>query len=294
MKSITQISKELGVTYRTVYLWYEKFEIDIIFYRPDYNKLQQSLYEYIKSVYKGEIKYNDINTLPRRKELDIYIPELNFAIEFNGCYWHREDKDRHLNKLNLCNEKGIDLIQFWDYEWIKTQDICESIIKNKLKLNKEFLAKDCEIRLVNKKDSINFIESNYIKGSAPIKLSYGLYYKEMLLSIISLNNIENNWRVVLYCDKIGYDIIRGFEKLLEYFISVHNPNKIEIICDRRIDNGEIYKNNGFQVSCYTPPEFFYCKGNKILKLEDINNKVDNEIDEKWFKVYDCGNSIWTK
>ena len=43
-----------------------------------------------------------------KKELDIYLPNLNIAIEYNGLYWHGEknkDKNYHLEKYNLCQEK---------------------------------------------------------------------------------------------------------------------------------------------------------------------------------------------
>ena len=43
-------------------------------------------------------------------ELDIVIPEKHIAFEFNGIYWHsnkrKDDKDYHLNKIKLCEEKG--------------------------------------------------------------------------------------------------------------------------------------------------------------------------------------------
>lgn len=61
------------------------------------------------------------------KELDIFIPSHNLAIEFNGNIWHTETfghkpKDYHINKLNACNAKGIKLIQIFEdeYEYHKT------------------------------------------------------------------------------------------------------------------------------------------------------------------------------
>jgi hypothetical protein len=56
-------------------------------------------------------------------ELDIYIPSHNLAIEFNGLYWHNElhkDKKYHLNKTELCEAKGIQLIHVFEDEWMFT------------------------------------------------------------------------------------------------------------------------------------------------------------------------------
>jgi hypothetical protein len=48
--------------------------------------------------------------------LDIYIPSLNLAFEFNGVYWHSElykDKYYHLNKTKECKKIGISLLQYF-------------------------------------------------------------------------------------------------------------------------------------------------------------------------------------
>ena len=60
-------------------------------------------------------------------ELDIWIPELNKAIEFNGEYWHLNRKDIDEIKINECIKNNINLLVIWDYEWIKNKEKC---IKN--------------------------------------------------------------------------------------------------------------------------------------------------------------------
>lgn len=80
-----------------------------------------------------EIRSGDYSVIKNPKtnasmQLDIYIPQLNFAIEFNGEYWHdREgfEKDLHngtcltreMLKMKLCNNKGITLIHIWDSDF---------------------------------------------------------------------------------------------------------------------------------------------------------------------------------
>ena len=65
--------------------------------------------------------------------MDIYIPSKNIAIEYYGIYWHSElyvDKDYHLNKTELCNDKGVKLIHIFEDEWVNKQDIVKSRLKN--------------------------------------------------------------------------------------------------------------------------------------------------------------------
>ena len=68
-------------------------------------------------------------------ELDIVIPEIHLALEFNGNFWHSiEGWDgsldryygRHLHKTKLCNEKGYRLIHIWEDEWTKSPEDLKS------------------------------------------------------------------------------------------------------------------------------------------------------------------------
>ena len=53
-------------------------------------------------------------------ELDIWIPDIKLAIEFNGTWHHSIEagtsKDYHLRKSLLCREKGIRLIHIYEFE----------------------------------------------------------------------------------------------------------------------------------------------------------------------------------
>jgi DNA-directed RNA polymerase subunit RPC12/RpoP len=62
-------------------------------------------------------------------ELDIFMPTINKAIEYNGEYWH-QDKSRDLLKQQLCKSKEIDLMTIWDKEWFNDSRKCkEKIMK---------------------------------------------------------------------------------------------------------------------------------------------------------------------
>ena len=50
------------------------------------SKAQSEIVDFVKS-YNFSVLENYKEIIPP-KELDIYIPSLNFAIEYNGLYWH--------------------------------------------------------------------------------------------------------------------------------------------------------------------------------------------------------------
>ncbi|HDK25997.1 MAG TPA: hypothetical protein ENG48_02745, partial [Candidatus Atribacteria bacterium] len=93
---------------------------------PRYKSIgEQSIGNFIKDLSIDYIQ-NVKNIIPPL-EIDIYIPEKKIAVEYNGLYWHSEkagkDKNYHLNKLKLCSEKDIRLIQIFEDEWLFKQDI---------------------------------------------------------------------------------------------------------------------------------------------------------------------------
>lgn len=80
---------------------------------------------------KGEIPetvQQSVRTMISPKELDIWIPELKLAIEFNGIAYHDKSlwakslkeegvRSRELMKTNLCMEQGIRLVHIWEDDY---------------------------------------------------------------------------------------------------------------------------------------------------------------------------------
>ena len=60
-------------------------------------------------------------------ELDIWMPDMNKAIEYNGTYWHSniETQKRDQIKIDECDKKGINLLVVTDDEWINTNKECK-------------------------------------------------------------------------------------------------------------------------------------------------------------------------
>jgi rubrerythrin len=72
---------------------------------------EQATYFYIKKLYPdAESRYTA--SFLGRMELDIYIPSIKYAIEYDGEAWHRKDKiKREQLKYKKCQKQGIKLIR---------------------------------------------------------------------------------------------------------------------------------------------------------------------------------------
>jgi len=98
---------------------------------------------------KGEIEVRDfakslgVNVLSNNRkqvfnphtgyglELDIWMPNIGKAIEYNGEYWHNRPEvvSNDALKQCLCKQNNIDLLVVWDYEWLSNNNACKNKIK---------------------------------------------------------------------------------------------------------------------------------------------------------------------
>ena len=93
---------------------------------------EQEIADYISKFYYGELVRNSRNVISPL-ELDLYYPEKNIAIEFNGDYWHNENhrqKDYHYNKFKICLDKDILLISIFESEWNSRKEEIKQYIQD--------------------------------------------------------------------------------------------------------------------------------------------------------------------
>ena len=83
---------------------------------------EKEIFNYISSIVGKENSSSNDRSVISPKELDIYVPSRNLAIEYCGLYWHSdlviEDKYYHKNKYDLCYKKGIRLITVFEDEYL--------------------------------------------------------------------------------------------------------------------------------------------------------------------------------
>ena len=282
---------------------------------------EDSLFDYIKSIYKGKIIRDNRTILSNLKQsLDIYIPDLKIAFEFDGLYWHNElnkpDKNYHLKKTEECLKKGIQLIHIFEDEWLYKQDIVKSRIKNLLGLiTDKIYARKCIIKEITNKESKTFCENNHIQGGINSKYSFGLFFNNELVSVMTFGNkrknlgsksITDNYELLRFCNKLNTNVIGGASKLLKYFIKTYNPQEIISYADRKWSIGKLYETLNFKFSHKSQPNYFYVFGDKkknrfnfrknilIEKYNCPKNMTEHEfcLSQKWYRIYDCGTLVY--
>ena len=282
-----------------------------------YHNCNSSLQEKELNKFINEIGFDTITNnrnILEGKEIDIFIPDKNIGIEFDGLYWHNElnkDKNYHLDKTLKCNDIGVRLIHIFEDEWINKKDIWKSMLKNILssKQNNVIYARKCEIKEINAKLCDNFLNENHLQGRCNSKYKYGLFYNNELVSVMTfgytrhfIGSMKHEYELLRFCNKLNTQVVGGASKLLKYFIKLHNPKNIVSYADRRWSNGNLYNKLGFKLYNTSKPNYYYVIGNErknrfnfrksilITKYNCPENLSEHEFckSKKWWRIYDCG------
>jgi hypothetical protein len=101
------------------------------------SKSEKALFIAIKEYYPDAIDNHRGILRTKAFELDIFVPSLNRAIEFNGEYWHLRNQkriDADARKKKQCEQQNIDLLVVWFNEWAENKqmviDKCLTFLRN--------------------------------------------------------------------------------------------------------------------------------------------------------------------
>jgi len=241
-----------------------------------------------------------------RLELDIYIPEHNLAIEHNGLYWHstaHKDRLYHIQKRDMCEAKGIRLLQILEDEWLYRQDAIKSVIKSALGLNEKVYARQTE---VVETDISDFLDAHHHAGNVRHGKGYALVADGEIVMAMSLRKwlegrtVLDGWEIARVAS--SKTVVGGFSKLLAHVKRELIPTKLTSFCDLRLFTGESYTLAGFKFIRQSEPTGWWIKAlerkhprsftkDKVAKIfgEYPTAKAGLEANG-WRQMYDCGHN----
>lgn len=270
---------------------------------------QQKTQRFIFSKIKTENKLINDRKVISPHELDIFLPECNLAIEYDGLMYHsfgkskysifnntKEEPNYHLRKTELCESNGIQLFHIFEGESI---DLWLSMIHNKLGLNTRIPARKCYIREITNKETNAFLNENHIQGFINSKINLGLYINlkdfvkfsnlpeglnsednEILVAVMTFSSPRFNknyeYELIRFCNLKNTNVVGGASKLFKYFARNYNPKSIISYANRRFSDGNLYKKLGFKLKNITKPNYFYFKNNSF-ELESRNKYQKHKL-----------------
>jgi hypothetical protein len=298
---------------------FSRIGFDPGFKRGSTSRGEQEIYTWLKESCEYDVMNNHRKTIG--KELDVYIPEKNLAIEYHGLFWHSletlEDKsvvnakNHHRRKYELCKEKGIDLLQFFEDEWFSKKEIVKSIILSKLGIyEKRVYARNTHISQINRATAEEFFDTNHLQGKA-IGKHYGMYCGLDLVAAMTVgkSRFDDTHELIRFATKTNCQVVGGFSKLLKHCKAELKVESLTTYADLRYSNGKTYSKFG-KFMKYTSPGYFWVDRSKNIRLNRFNTQkhklhtllgsrfdsskteVENMESAGYFKIYDCGNAVY--
>lgn len=259
-------------------------------------------------------------TVLNGKELDIYIPSHNLAIECNGVYWHsanKKDSKYHFDKYVQCREAGIQLLTIWEDQIINKPEVVKSIILSKLGIySRRIGARECTLEEIPAGLSKQFLNSNHLQGSVISKYNIGLFYKGELVSVMTFGkkrralgnkaNTPTEFELYRYCTLGGTQVVGGASKLFKYFVEHYNPTTIESFSSNDISDGGLYESLGFTRVNEMSGSYWYIDENmkryhrfnftkgKLVKMGADASLTETQITAQlgFTRIYDSGQTKW--
>jgi len=245
-RTVSTISCELGYSYIHVVQVIHNYNLD--------EYIQWNCYTLGENAIKSLLDSYGISYMCHRRdiispyELDVYLPEYNVAIEFNGTYWHSSlflPNDYHYIKSKLCEEKNIRLIHIWEYEWKNERQryVLENIILSACGLSKRVYARNCSIDVRKSSEMVEFFNTNNVQGFRGGKFSICLVYDNEVVMAYMMGNAffgkgKYEWEVLRGATKLGYVVVGGVSKIWNYFINTYAPESCVYYIDYNYFNGQ--------------------------------------------------------
>lgn len=253
-------------------------------------------------------------------EIDLFLPDYNVGIEYNGVRYHTENFGKkgskyHLNKTITAYEiNKTKLIHIFEDEWEMSKDIVKSKLKHIFNNNysNKIYGRKCLVKSINKQLSDQFLNKNHIQGAIKASYYYGLFHEDNLISVMTFSKKNDKvYELSRFASDINLIVIGGASKLLKYFVNKEKPNEIISFADRRwtVDvNNNMYIKLGFKHVKTTKPDYKYFnssvhrfkrlhkfgfrKNILLRKYPDILNKnmTEKQMTEKlgFDRIWDCG------
>ena len=312
-----EIAELIDVTPKSVQNWLHDHQIPIDYSRSQ-AKIERDMLAYIASI-APELQVIPMDRKTIGIELDIYVPERQFAIEFDGLRYHsvnptnRSARKIHSSKRDLCYREDITLLRFVDIEETADKDkleIVKSMISSRLGKNQKIFARKCEVRVVDKSVAASFFEQNHLSGNRGSTVCYGLYFNEELVECMSfgkpLMGKQYDWEIIRLATKKFTTVVGGASKLFKHFLNNHAGSIMSYV-DCRHGNGKVYKEIGMTFVRKTDPGYFYTDMKRNYSRHEFQYpnikkhcaKYDENLTEfenaeaNGFTVYwNCGNLVY--
>lgn len=249
------------------------------------------------------------------KELDMYIPELNLAIEFNGLIWHSEinslltgrDKKRDYHKYKLCYKNNISHLLIYEDEFLYKKEQILNILEYQLAMHIPLSGADTYVkRIKHGVTGRDFYNQHALNTVVPDKNTeyVGIYLRvySTLLGVVCLQKHTDKIEIVGYAWRPETNIKHSWAKCRDVIDQEFKPKKIVFVADHRLNHSHFALALRLRPVGELEPEFKYFKYPEGIRqnASEIQLDIKDTSLTEWERmlisgynrIWDCGSTIW--
>lgn len=253
------------------------------------------------------VEFNDHNVIAPY-ELDIVVPRLKVAIEFNGIYWHNDSvvkKNYHQTKTMLCEKVGYKLVHIFEDKWHLNKKLCIGILRRALKRSRVIDAHDCRINISRHTLDIGNFMHKYTFGYASSNNStfaefffkshriacvefYSRGKKTFVKNIAQLNSFEVSGLVEAACRHLDIEDV-AFEVSHDFYSAKDFNNAFSFKKYKPSVGKWLFHSKAVDISCIKKDPSKHLKTYDASKLFEDNLRANG-----YWRIYDSGTILFEK
>lgn len=317
--NLVDIANMLGVRQPTVTKAFQRHGIAVA-----HNKSapQNAIEMFVRSIVGDQEVESNTKRVITPYEIDIYVPNRNIAIEFNGIFWHgevngRKPKQYHANKTQMCADKGIRLLHIFEHEWANSQSIVESKLRVVFGcVSEKFHARTCEVVPLSWQDAAPLLDKWHMQGAGPRGECVGLLHCGTVVSVLTFGKDrfsgESRFEIYRYASAPNTVVVGGFSRLMKRMVQTSGAIEVISYADLRWStvDGSVYQRSGFVYTGSTEPNYYYFQPRYPTKLysrikfqkhklpgllenfDPSKTEWENMQDHGFDRIWDCGHARW--
>lgn len=258
--------------------------------RPRGSKPEEMLFRFIKRNYAGTILRNTRKIIPPL-ELDIYLPELKLAFEFNGMFWHSTAnkkavkveminnrsvsniKSRHYLKTKMCEKYGITLFHIFEDDFINSRQLIQYEIRKYLNFDSLSRLQLIDVKEISSKEANEFHTQHTILRQTRAPMNFGIYVANSNIMVaaasISKPRFNNKYQFELQRFSSNYEIEdrEVFALFLKWFENKYHPESIVYYADKFFPTHQFLDGSGFVVERELRPSYWLVDGKTKQRID---------------------------
>lgn len=249
------------------------------------SKAERDLGDFVESL-GFEVKRNVRGILDNRKEVDIWIPSKNVAIEFHGLYWHTEDKvgtDKHRIKYDLSEHNGIHLVQVWEDDWKLRDAIVKKHLRAVLSLTEK---RKFQFREMDPVDVSMLCDVMHVDGRKLSNFALGGYVNDKLECVIAITRVGNGYEIEQYVCVSENDLV--LDDVAQFLVDEYQAESVVSRMDLCWNDSYVY-GDSWIVSEVEPPSRQFVVNNTKVSSHYFIGETEVDVDSY---IYDAGNKLF--